>query len=312
MNRRWWAGARLALSAAVLGLLVWRVGAGPFLDGIRSVDGRALAVGAAVTVPVTVCCAWRWRAVARGLGVELSLRAAIASYYRSQFLNSTLPGGVVGDVHRAVRHGRRVEDTGRALRAVAWERFAGQVVQVVLALAVLILLPSPVGARTPLLLGAAGAAVGVAVVLRVRRGRVPTGESRWARALRGAQSDLRDGLLARGVWPAVAAGSAVAVAGHVATFLVAARTAGVTASPVLILPLALLVLLAMGLPANVAGWGPREGAAAWAFGAAGLGAGRGLATAVVYGVIVFAASLPGAVVLVVAWLPARARGASRG
>ena len=40
---------------------------------------------------------------------------------------------------------------------------------------------------------------------------------------------------------------------------------------------------------------------AWAFGAAGLGAGRGVATAVVYGVMVLVASLPGAAVLVVGW-----------
>ena len=68
------------------------------------------------------------------------------------------------------------------------------------------------------------------------------------------------------------------------------------------LPLALLVLLAMALPTNIGGWGPREGVAAWAFGAAGLGADRGVATAVVYGVMVLVASLPGAVVLVAAWL----------
>jgi len=38
---------------------------------------------------------------------------------------------------------------------------------------------------------------------------------------------------------------------------------------------------------------------AWAFAAAGLGASLGVATAVVYGVMVFAATLPGAAVLVV-------------
>jgi hypothetical protein len=41
---------------------------------------------------------------------------------------------------------------------------------------------------------------------------------------------------------------------------------------------------------------------AWAFAATGLGASLGVATAVVYGVMVFVASLPGAVVLVAAWL----------
>jgi hypothetical protein len=38
------------------------------------------------------------------------------------------------------------------------------------------------------------------------------------------------------------------------------------------------------------------------FGAAGLGAGQGVATAVVYGVMVLVASLPGAIVLVAVWL----------
>jgi Na+/melibiose symporter-like transporter len=59
-------------------------------------------------------------------------------------------------------------------------------------------------------------------------------------------------------------------------------------------------MAAMVLP-SVGGWGPREGVTAWAFGAAGFGAHRGVSTAVVYGVMVFVASLPGAVVLVVAW-----------
>jgi hypothetical protein len=67
-----------------------------------------------------------------------------------------------------------------------------------------------------------------------------------------------------------------------------------------LLPLALLVLLAGALP-NVGGWGPREGVAGWAFAAAGLGAPAGIATSVAFGVMALVASLPGAVVLVVAW-----------
>jgi hypothetical protein len=78
--------------------------------------------------------------------------------------------------------------------------------------------------------------------------------------------------------------------------VIAARTAGVTAPASELLPLALLVLLAAALP-NVGGWGPREGMTAWAFAAAGLGAPLGVTTAVVYGVLVLFASLPGAVVL---------------
>ena len=298
MSRTLWTWARPLGGAAVLAVLVWRLGTGPFLDGVRRIDGPSLAAAAGIAALTTVCCAWRWSLVARGLGVDLPLRTAIAAYYRSQFLNMTLPGGVLGDVHRGVRHGRDAGDVGRGLRAVAWERSAGQVVQVVLTVLVLILLPSPVHASMPV---AAAAVVVVALgAVLLSRTRPHDGPSRWARTLRATGLDLRDGLLARRAWPGIVLASAVVVAGHTATFLVAARTAGSTESPARLLPLAMLVLLAMVLP-SVGGWGPREGAAAWVFGAAGLGATQGVATAVVYGVLVFVACLPGAVVLVVAW-----------
>jgi uncharacterized membrane protein YbhN (UPF0104 family) len=131
-------------------VLVWHLGTGPFLDGVRTVDGRALLAAAGVFFLTTVCAAWRWTIVSRGLGVRLSLPAAVAAYYQAVFLNVTLPGGVVGDVHRGISHGRDVSDVGRGLRAVAWERFAGQVVQVVLTVAVLLVLPSPVRSSMPL------------------------------------------------------------------------------------------------------------------------------------------------------------------
>jgi uncharacterized membrane protein YbhN (UPF0104 family) len=296
-RRAMWSWARLAVAAGTLAVLVWRVGTGPFLDGLQTVDGGALAAAVGLAVLTTVCCAWRWRTVARGLGIDLPLGTAVAAYYRSLFLNVTLPGGVLGDVHRGISHGRDTSDVGRGLRAVAWERSAGQIVQIVLTVAVLLVAPSPVRSVMPLaalaLLALAG---GVALAARAR----PAVGSRWARLRHGAARELRAGLLARRAWPAVALASALIVAGHAATFLIAARAAGATAPPSEMLALALLVLAAGALP-NVGGWGPREGVTAWAFAAAGLGAARGVATAVVYGVMVFVATLPGAAVLVVAW-----------
>ena len=203
---------RVAAALGTLAVLVWSLGTGPFLDGLRAVDSGALAAASGLAVLTTACCAWRWRIVARGLGSELGLRTAVAAYYRSIFLNVTLPGGVLGDVDRAMRHGKDAGDVGRGVRAVVLERTAGQIVVLTVGLVVL-----------------------------------------------------------------------------------------VTAPPSQLLPLAMLVLVAAALP-NVGGWGPREGVTAWAFAAAGLGPSLGVATAVVFGVMVFVASLPGAVVLVAAWV----------
>jgi uncharacterized membrane protein YbhN (UPF0104 family) len=298
MSPRAWGRARLAGAAVTIAVLVWRLGAGPFLDGIRTVDGRALAAASGLTLLTTVCCAWRWKIVARGLGIDLPLPAAVAAYYRSQFLNVTLPGGVVGDVHRGFSHGRDVSDVGRGLRAVAWERSSGQVVQAVLTVAILLALPSPVRSSMPLIaIALLVALLGVALVARARPA---GGHSRRARLRAAIAGDIRGGLLARSAWPGIVLASALAVGGHAVTFLIAARTAGVNIPLSRMLPLALLVMLAMVLP-SVAGWGPREGVTAWVFGAAGLDADRGVATAVVYGVMLLVASLPGAVVLVASW-----------
>jgi hypothetical protein len=276
---RTWARVRVAGGVVVLAVLVWRLGTGPFLDGVRRVDAGTLLAGLLLGGPVTLCCAWRWRAVARAVGADagMGLGAATAAYYRSQLLNTLLPGGVLGDVHRGVEHGRAVDDVPRSLRAVVWDRVTGQVVQLGIAAVVLLTVPSLVPRGVPWALG---------VVLLVALLAVLLAGGREPRALLAART-----------WPGVVLASTVAVVVHVVVFLVAARTAGVSAPTVELVPLALVVLVAMGIPANVAGWGPREGVAAWAFAAAGLGAQQGLATAVVYGVMAFVAALPGLVVL---------------
>jgi len=291
-----------AIAVVVLVVVMWRLGTGPFLDGLEAVDGRALLAATGVVLVTTVCSAWRWTIVARGLGVRLTLPVAVAAYYRAVFLNLTLPSGLAGDVHRGVSHGREVHDVGLGLRAVVWERGAGQVVQAVMTIAVLLVLPSPVHSSMPfVVLATLGAAAGLMLVSRVRTGHA---RARWTRVRNLVVADIRNGVLRHSAWPAVVLTSVVIVVGHAVTFLIAARTVGATAPISRLLPLAVIALLAMVLP-SVAGWGPREGATAWVFSAAGLGAARGAAAAVTYGVLVLAASLPGAIVLVVGWLPRR-------
>ena len=90
---RSWLGPLAGLM--IVALLVRRLGAGAFVDALRHLDAWSVAAGAAIAVLTTVCGAWRWVLVARGLGAQLSLRSAVAESYRSQFLNVTLPGGML-------------------------------------------------------------------------------------------------------------------------------------------------------------------------------------------------------------------------
>ena len=57
------------------------------------------------------------------------------------------------------------------------------------------------------------------------------------------------------------------------------------------------MLAATSVPTSIGGWGLREGVAAAVFAAAGLGAASGVATAVVYGVMVTVSTLPGLLVV---------------
>ena len=283
---------RLAAAVTVLWFLWRQVGSRAFTDGLRAVTWPAVAGAVMLTALTTVWSAWRWRAVARALGAGISLPAAISAYYRSLFLNSVLVGGVVGDVHRAVTHGRRSGDVVRGVRAVGWERLSGQVIQAVVTVVVLLIAPSPVRPALPYVLGGlAATAVGAAVVVR---GAARRGRSRLGRTARAVSDDLRYGLLARDVWPRVVLASVLVVAGHTATFVIAARVAGVNAPLGELVALLLVIQTAAVIPLGIGGWGLREGAAAWAFSAAGLGAATGVTVTVLYAVLMLAAVAPGA------------------
>lgn len=295
--RRWGAALKLAAGVALVVLLVSRLGAEAVVDSLQAIDAGAVLAALVIGLVTTGASAWRWCLVARRLGMRMSLPAATADCYQAVFLNSVLPAGILGDVHRAVDHGRRAGDVGRGVRAVVLERLVGQVVLMAVAVGVLIFRPALLDVVAPgggrwIAVGALVALVAAGWLLRVR--------------LRPIITDARAALR-----PAVVGLSLLALAGYLATFVIAARAAGSTAPVAELLPLLVLALLAMSLPLNVGGWGPREAATAVGFGLVGFGAAQGLATAVVYGVLCLVACLPGGVILLVRGMRRRtARGST--
>jgi uncharacterized membrane protein YbhN (UPF0104 family) len=286
---------RTGAGVAVLGVLVVHLGAAPFVQALDRLTVPAIVTAVATSAVTTLCCAWRWSWTAGRLGLDLEVRPAFLAYYRSQFLNLSLPGGILGDVHRALRHGADTATVPRAARAVAWDRALGQAALIATAGIAMVWLPS--AGRTALLLAVA-ALVTVAALLSIwllgsaRRGRqVPA----------TVLAELRR-LASGGVWLPLSL-SLVAVLGHLLVLMTATRTAGVAVPVSGAVPLLVTVLLGSSLPLNVAGWGPREGTAAWLFGVAGLGAANGVTVAALYGVLTFIGLLPGAVLVIVDLLP---------
>lgn len=293
------AAVRAAVGLALLTVIAVRVGAEPFARGLTAVTPGAILAALALAAVATVAASWRWRVIAARLDLQLEWGEAIASYYRSQFLNTVLPGGVLGDVHRAFAHGRGVGQIAHASRAVAIERSAGQIVQVVIAAVALVSLGlSAYAPAVGVLLLVLVIACAAAVVAARASVRVRAVARRELGMLRIALGDLRT--LAR-----VSAASVVVVACHVATFVVACVAVGVAAPPERLIAVALVAVLAASIPLNVGGWGPREGAAAWAFAALGLGAATGIAASTAFGVLAMIAVAPGALVVAASALRGR-------
>lgn len=284
---------RLVVGVGVLIAVVAHVGAGPFLHGVFSIDLRVIAATFALSAAATAAAAWRWSVIAARLGVGLRFSEAVGTYYRSQFLNTVLPGGVVGDIQRALTQGRNTGNVAQAARAVVIERTMGQLVQIALAVIVLAFFGLEFEGYLLSVLGI-GLAVLVLAALATKAASV-----RVRSALRRELDELSAGVGSPGAFVRVVVASIVVVACHLMTFGVAVGAVGASVPPLRLAAIALVVLLAGSIPLNIGGWGPREGIAGWTFAVAGLGASTGVAASALFGVLSMIAVAPGLVLAVV-------------
>ena len=291
-NRIW---PRLVATALALAALIWIV------------DGRAVWAILAATDPIpagaavllvqaqTILSAWRWRSIAARLGLRIAPATAIGEYYLAGLLNQLLPGGVPGDVARAVRLGGGESSWRLVVRSIVIERTAGQIALAAVAAVGLAALGGDVsmgsGADVATVLAGLTLAI-LAVVLLARHGPAFLG-----RALADLGPDLRAALLADGAWRTQAALNLSIVAGYIAAFALAAAATGHPLPVAALITIVPLVLFSMAIPATIGGWGIREGTAAVLWPLIGLEPEAGVAAGALYGLILLAGSLPGLIVL---------------
>ena len=260
------AGVRRALlgGARSWSSSVWRLGTGPFLDGVR--DGRAgwpLLAAAAITA---VDHGVRRLAVAAGRARPRRRRSRCRTRSRPTTARSSstprCPAGCSATSTAACGTAATPATSAAGCGRSAWERVAGQVVQVGAgARSCSLALPSPVRSAMPRRRWRPAGRLVVAgrPLLGAAPRRVPpVGRRRTARA------DVRDGLLARQAWPGDRRRArSWSWSGTSAMFLIAARAAGVAASGRAAAAARPARPAGDAVPANIGGWGPREGVAAW-------------------------------------------------
>lgn len=291
--RRWLVRVVQSAAALALLLLVWRIAGGAAaLDLVRGAHVGWLAAALMLLMALTVLGALRWRLTAAPLGIRLGTRQAIGEYFLAQLVNTTVPGGVLGDVGRAARS-RHDAGAAAAAGAVVVERTIGQFAMLVvlttgfmgtLVVRTSIDWPRPVLTGLAVLLPLAwGMTLAVLLGLRAQR----AGSGRVARAAQAVRRSLR-----AAPWQQVMLGAATASC-VLGAFACCALAIGAPLSLAAVVSVVPLVLLAMLIPVSIAGWGVREGAAVALLPIAGISASQSLAVSIAFGLTSLLAALPG-------------------
>ena len=255
------------------------------LAQLRQAHVGWLLAGLAAAVASNVVSALRWRALARWLGADVSVRDASRWYFQAIGLNALLPGAVLGgDLYRAVVLRRAGQATLASSWSVVLDRVSGLWMLCAIgglgaALCADVLAPwlrLPAGAFAALML--AGTALWLAtpwtLPALLRRWGV-----RWLAPLRAAAQ--RPDFNRQMGWQALAS-AAVQV-------LSAAALAGGGLALGVQLPLAAWafaiapVFLMAALPVSVGGWGTREAAAVASLAPFGVASAAAVGVGVIYG-----------------------------
>ena len=255
------------------------------LAQLRQAHVGWLLAGLAAAVASNVVSALRWRALARWLGADVSVRDATRWYFQAIGLNALLPGAVLGgDLYRAVVLRRAGQATLASSWSVVLDRVSGLWMLCAIgglgaALCANVLAPwlrLPAGAFAALML--AGTALWLAtpwtLPALLRRWGV-----RWLAPLRAAAQ--RPDFNRQMGWQALASAA-------VQVLSAAALAAGGLALGVQ-LPLAAWafaiapVFLMAALPVSVGGWGTREAATMAALAPFGVASAAAVGVGVIYG-----------------------------
>ncbi|MEM8578231.1 MAG: lysylphosphatidylglycerol synthase transmembrane domain-containing protein [Pseudomonadota bacterium] len=268
-------------SAALLAVILILADGAALWDRLRTVSSGWIGASVLAVSAATLSMARRWQLVARHVGLELGFGTAVREYYVSVFTNQTVPGGITGDLARAVR-ARHGADFRTAALSVAVERLLGQVAvfgTLAVGLAAAFVLPGGIGwGPWAWAVPAAALVCAAAVVLAAPgRGAVP----RFAALVLALQRR-----------PELAAHAVLTCACLILGFYAAARATGTVIPPEGWATLIPLVLIAMLVPLSVGGWGWREGAAAGLFPLIGAAPEAGIAAGVAYGTAVLVSALP--------------------
>ena len=290
-------GIKLCVSIAVIWLILDKVDLATTWQRARRVDLWLAAAATLMLIAQIVAAAARWHCITRAIGGTIDFGRSLRIFYSSLVFNQIFPASLGGDAVRVLKLRQAGQPVAKAINGVLLERIVALAGLVLLIAFLFPLVQSRVqndAFTVALVLSAL--ATGAAIALTMNLDRLPAA----VRTLKPVAPLVTLALDARRLFSnprAIGIALALAILGHVqislAVYLLALGL-GIAVSVADCLALVPAVIFIMLLPISVAGWGVREGAMVVAFGLVGVSAEAAFALSVLFGLIVVAIALPGA------------------
>jgi glycosyltransferase 2 family protein len=293
---------RPLISLALLALLFWKFGAAEVWQTLSAADPLWLLAGLLLVVAALLVSAWKWQVLLDAQGLAVPFWRLFGAYLVGIFFNNFLPSNIGGDVARITDVARYTGNAPAATASVIGERLlAGLALALTATVALLfsVRAAGPVAGSVALILVLFGALVASFASHRVRSAfgaRFPRLSASAAGRVAGQMG------AAFGNRRAFVVVMVLSLLFHATVVLLGWTTFRAIDAPVplaacfLYIPIISAIQL---LPVSLNGFGVREGAYVFFFGAAGLGAPQAVAASLLFALLVSFVSLAGGVLFAV-------------
>lgn len=117
--------AKILVSAALIVLLLNRIGTAGLVNTVKSANPLWIIIGLAVFTMSNIIGSIQWRLLLKARGIDLPLTKVISFYFVGLFFNNFLIGYIGGDAFRIYDTSKISGDTSGAVSAVSFDRFVG-------------------------------------------------------------------------------------------------------------------------------------------------------------------------------------------
>jgi uncharacterized protein (TIRG00374 family) len=293
---------RIALLAKIIVsvlLLIWvisRIDIGNLIILLGKVEWYTVLLAILIIEIQTILLSWRWTRIVYLLGGQLSFALAARLTFFGVFMNQVLPTSIGGDVIRVWGMHRHDSKSGISFSSVVIERLTGMLALSMMITACILMMW---GNRSDPLIGwimlISVPVILVVLIVASAADKLPC--SMIPKRIQGLISSVSHGLRRLGGNPIVffelmALGGIASIIGLFSVFILGIGLNINVAFPVYIALVGSAILIS-SLPISLGGWGVRESAMIGLFGFVGVPEDKSLLLSILFGIVLFIASLPG-------------------